>query len=111
MTKLKITEIACDTVGLCRILGNALDNAIEACVRSELEERCVCLMLSNQNDKLLICIENSSLPVDTENLTTSKQNKVVHGIGLQSIRRTVSQMGGNMSCSYNDGYFAMNILI
>ncbi len=111
MTKLKITELNCDTVGLCRILGNALDNAIEACVRSDSIERCVCLMLSNQNERLLICIENTSPPVDTDNLTTTKANKATHGIGLQSIRRTVSQMGGNMSCAYSDGYFTMNILI
>lgn len=111
MTKIKLTEIDCDTVGLCRILGNALDNAIEACNRSECTERCVCLVLTNQNNKLLICIENTSPRVDINNLTTSKQNKAFHGIGLQSIRRTVSQMGGNISCSYNEGYFRINILI
>ncbi len=111
MTKIKLTELNCDTVGLCRILGNALDNAIEACGRLDYTERCICLMLSNQNNRLLICIENSSPPVDTDNLTTTKANKSTHGIGLQSIRRTVSQMGGNMSCAYNDGYFTINILI
>ena len=111
MTKIKLTELNCDTVGLCRILGNALDNAIEACGRLDSTERCICLMLSNQNNRLLICIENSSPPVDTDNLTTTKANKSTHGIGLQSIRRTVSQMGGNMSCAYNDGYFTINILI
>ncbi len=107
MTKLKITEITSDTVGLCRILGNA----IEACARSESTDRCVCIMLCNQNDRLLICIENSSPPVDTDNLATTKANKATHGIGLQSIRRTVSQMGRNMSCSYSEGYFTINILI
>lgn len=111
MTKIKLAQLSCDTVALCRILGNALDNAIEACARVSSGERCVCLMLSSTDDRLLICIENTSPPVDTEALTTTKENKAVHGIGLQSIRRTVSQMGGNISCTYNEGFFTMNILI
>ncbi len=46
------------------------------------------------NNKLIIEIENSSLPVDVNNLITSKENKAAHGIGMQSIRQTVENMNG-----------------
>lgn len=49
---------------------------------------------ANQFDVIIIEIENSSLPVDVNNLITSKENKAAHGIGMQSIRQTVENMNG-----------------
>lgn len=37
ITKIKVNSVNFDTIGICRILGNALDNAVEACERTEAE--------------------------------------------------------------------------
>ena len=110
MTKIKMNEIRFDTVGMCRILGNALDNAIEACERIAIEEKSICLMLNQTDNKLIIEISNTSPVVDVQNLTTSKADKIIHGIGLKSIKQAVSNMNGYISCSYDNGFFYMKIV-
>lgn len=111
MSKIKVNTIEFDTIGICRILGNALDNAIEACERMDSGEKCVCVAMYQLDNKLIIEIENTSLPVDVSNLITSKKNKEAHGIGMQSIRQTVEGMNGYVSCNYNNGYFSIKIIL
>ena len=110
LTKIKVGQISADMVGLCSIMGNAIDNAIEACERFEGDEKHIMVSLAQTDGKLIIDVENTSQPVDVENLTTSKENKIIHGIGLQSIRRTVERMGGYMSLGYSDGCFSVKIV-
>ena len=111
MSKIKVNSIDFDTISICRILGNAIDNAIEACERMEIDEKCVCIAMHQLDNKLIIEIENTSLPVDVNNLITSKKNKEAHGIGMQSIRQTVESMNGYVSCNYENGYFSIKIVL
>lgn len=111
MTKINVGEIRFDTVGMCRILGNALDNAIEACERIDAKEKCICLMMNQSENKLIIEINNTSPAVDINNLTTSKANKIIHGIGLKSIKQAVNSMNGHISYSYENGFFTMKIML
>jgi hypothetical protein len=111
MSKIKVNSIDFDTISICRILGNAIDNAIEACERMEIDEKCVCIAMHQLDNKLIIEIENTSLPVDVNNLITSKKNKEAHGIGMQSIRQTIESMNGYVSCNYENGYFSIKIVL
>ncbi len=111
MTKINVSQINFDTVGMCRILGNALDNAIEACERIDAKEKYICLMMNQSENKLIIEINNTSPTVDINNLTTSKDNKIIHGIGLKSIKQMVKSMNGHMSYSYENGFFIMKIML
>lgn len=94
ITKIKVNSVNFDTIGICRILGNAIDNAVEACERTEADEKYICIAMYQLDNKLIIEIENTSLPVDVNNLITSKKNKSAHGIGMQSIKQTVASMNG-----------------
>ncbi|MBR5514143.1 MAG: sensor histidine kinase [Ruminococcus sp.] len=111
MNKIKVNSIDFETISICRILGNALDNAIEACERMDIDEKCVCITIHQLDNKLIIEIENTSPPVDVNNLITSKKNKEAHGIGMQSIRQTVESMNGYVSCNYENGYFSIKIVL
>lgn len=111
MSKIKVNSIDFETISVCRILGNALDNAIEACERIDIDEKCVCIAMHQLDNKLIIEIENTSPPVDVNNLITSKKNKEAHGIGMQSIRQTVESMNGYVSCNYENGYFSIKIVL
>lgn len=111
LTKIKVGTIDFDTISICRILGNALDNALEACERMDCDEKCVCIAMHQQDNRLVIEIENTSLPVDTNHLITSKQNKEAHGIGMHSIRQTVESINGCVSLGYEDGYFCISIVL
>lgn len=111
LTKINVGEIRFDTVGMCRILGNALDNTIEACERINSEEKCICITLNQLENKLIIEINNTSPAVDIHNLTTSKANKIINGIGLKSIKQAVKSMNGHMSYNYENGFFTLKIML
>lgn len=109
--KINIGQITCDTVGICRILGNALDNAIETCNRTQLEQKCIYVAMNQIDKKLIIEIDNTSLPVDVSNLASSKPDKKIHGIGMQSIKQTVKNMNGDIIYYYENGYFSIQIMV
>lgn len=111
MTKIKVNNIEFDSVKLCRILGNALDNAIEACERMDIDKKSICLVMNQNMNKLIIEINNTSPKVDTNNLSTSKKDISIHGIGLKSIKQTVSETNGTMGYSYRDGFFSLKIML
>lgn len=109
ITKVHIETLYWDTFKLCRILGNALDNAIEACERTNNTDKYVYLNITQTFNNLIIEISNSSPKVDINNLTTSKENKHVHGLGIQSIKQAVKDMNGYLSFNYNDNCFTLKI--
>ena len=111
MTKIKVMNIEFDSVKLCRILGNALDNAIEACELVYSNDKSICLVMNQDRNKMIIEINNPSPNVDVHNLTTTKKNAAIHGIGLKSIKQTVTAMNGTMSCIYENGFFSMKIML
>lgn len=111
ITKIKVNNINFDSVKLCRILGNALDNAIEACERINIAEKSICLVMNQNMNRLIIEINNTSPEVDINNLSTSKKDTAIHGIGLKSIKQTVSEMNGTMSYSYKNGVFSLKIML
>lgn len=111
LTKISVTAITADALSLCRILGNALDNAIEASERVSADDRFVFLTITQAEGKLLIEVVNSSPEVDTANLATTKPDKKQHGIGLHSIEAAAKNMGGFVSCFYDDGMFSLRIVL
>lgn len=110
-TKIKVSQIEFDIVGLCRILGNIMDNAIEACERINSGKRYIFFMMNQTENKLIIEVSNTSPEVDINNLSTSKENKLIHGIGLKSIKQTAHSMNGYVSYSYVDGFFNMKVVL
>ena len=86
--KLQIPEIE---VG--RVLGNLLDNAIEGAGYSEVEAY-VEVILETSEDGFTIEVTNSAVDEKIDFNRTSKENKGIHGIGLQSVRETVKKNGG-----------------
>ncbi len=100
-----------DEMELCRILGNGLDNAIEGCERLGDERKHILLSISEDKDNLLISISNTSDMVDTENLSSTKKKKGMHGIGVNSIKSSVERLKGVAKFSYKDGVFKLNIVV
>lgn len=102
------------------ILGNALDNAMEACRKlkeKEPEAKTFIRLSSFQKDKLLIFkIENSfdgtlkrkrqaGLP------ETDKADKKVHGIGLANIKNTAEKYQGTMDYKIDGRVFILSVMI
>lgn len=108
-----------DTIDLYAILGNAIDNAIEAVRKfKDRDLRTIDVMVYRKDNFLVINIvnpmtgeleytgdEEDALPV------TTKSDKDNHGFGLRSIRYIVKRYDGFTSISTEDACFSLKILI
>ncbi|MDE5697760.1 MAG: GHKL domain-containing protein [Lachnospiraceae bacterium] len=94
---------------LCAILGNLLDNALEAAgqVPSE-QQRFVRLTVRRIHQMLVIKVENSCLntPVQENGiLKTTKDDGGLHGWGLQSAQTAADKYDGTVQTTCADGIF------
>lgn len=104
-----------DTIDLYALLGNAMDNAIEAVEQfTEAQKRQIDVMIYRQQHFLVIHVMNpmageliykDGLPV------TTKKDKDYHGFGLRSMERIIKKYEGFLSVSEEDGCFSLKMLI
>lgn len=106
-----ITSIKADELELCRIIGNGLDNAIEGYQRVDVQNKHICFSISEDREKLMIVISNTSDEVDTTALSSTKKEKGLHGIGISSIKSSVERLDGLVKFDYADGIFKLNIMV
>ena len=78
---------------LCVVLGNMLDNAIEA--SEKVTDRWINVSIGLRKNGLVIVVENSFDGIIKKNIhgniISIKENKEHHGYGLKSIRKTVEK--------------------
>ena len=88
------------TVDLVTIFGNAVDNAIEALKKTEGGDKYLYIKSSNFANNVIIKFENrfdGTVELRGGEPVTSKKDAEMHGIGIKSIRNTVSRYGGTVS--------------
>lgn len=90
------------------ILGNLLDNAIEA--SEKVKQPYIEVKIKTIEEYLVIAISNRC---NSQNqlLETNKLNRIFHGIGLGSVRHTVKLYKGEVSVKQKDDIFFVNIMI
>lgn len=116
-----------DRTDLCALYANALDNAIEACMKLNETQREI--SLKSKTGKGLFCLEINNPAPDPDKkppatgtkkqagslskkisergplLPTSKADKPNHGIGLQSMREIIKKYHGSMEIKTENGVF------
>ncbi len=96
------------------ILGNLIDNAIEACKNVDADKRYIRLQLTYKPDYLVLQIENPTnrAPVLKDGaFRSTKPDLEDHGFGLNNITYLVSRHNGLMKIEADDGVFRVNIAI
>lgn len=94
------------SVDLTAILGNLLDNALEAARTAPACRRFLRLTIRRIHAMLVIKVENGTgSPPPGEDLQTTKADKTMHGWGLKSVRTAAERYDGTLSTSYQDGVF------
>lgn len=97
---------------LCILLGNAFDNALEACLKVPKERRKIRLEMSHVNRALYISLTNPfSDDRLANNLETTKSEPQNHGIGLKSIRYIAEKHSGNVRTEVEHGQFHLIIVL
>lgn len=97
---------------LCMILGNLLDNAIEASVHSE--EKYLRFSMKEKKGFLLIGLENSYLGDIKEkngHFYTKKKHQQTHGIGIENVKKIVAMLDGEMQINYMEGRFQVHVIL
>ena len=104
-----------NTVDLYAILGNAMDNAIEAVEKFEdKEKRQIDVLIYKQQSFLVMNFINpmpEKLVYKEELPVTTKGDKKVHGFGLRSIKYIAKKYDGVVNISEEDGCFSLKILM
>lgn len=94
---------------LCAILGNLLDNALEATKKiPDPRQRIILLTIRRINQMLVIKVENhfTKIPVKEDGyLKTSKAESGLHGWGLKSAQTATEKYDGMLRTSYEGDIF------
>ena len=102
------------------ILGNALDNALEACRRLVEEEResrlFIRLSSFRKGNMLFLEVENSFdgkliRKAQAEFPATSKTDREAHGIGLMNIRNAAEKYHGAVDWSAKEKVFTLSVMM
>lgn len=111
------SELPFEKKDVCALFANALDNAVEACMKLEEKERKIILESKTQKGLFCLRITNPTAPIQDNNLlnsseyqdfpSTSKQDKTKHGLGFKSMHETVTRYHGSLSWKTEAGVFEL----
>lgn len=110
--EVKIPEKLSDTFDVNTVLGNLLENAIEAA--SQTEERSLEISVRYDRGFLQINMKNSC-PNHLQKLdngyATTKKDKRNHGLGLKNVKRIVDKYHGELELREQEGIFFTNVVL
>lgn len=108
---------------ICAVFANALDNALEACMKLEPGQRKIILEGKAQTGLFCLRVKNPVSPPDISMNTdfsvykeslvskvlpkTSKEDKRDHGLGLRSIKEIVTRYRGMLEWKTENGIFEL----
>lgn len=109
------TEINIMDTDMCIILGNLIDNAIEANLGPSQDKKYIKILMQYDNGNIYIEIKNSNYHAIRKNkkgtLVTTKPDKNEHGIGILSVKKALEKYNGVLELSNTDKEFISKILL
>lgn len=104
-------HIQIERYDLCVVLGNMLDNAIEASKKINIaEDRYILIRIQSTDSHLSIHILNHTIQ-GAGQMQTQKSNPEFHGIGLTNIDRICNKYGGNMTIEQKHHVFNNMVIL
>jgi signal transduction histidine kinase len=110
-------DISINPLDLCVVLGNCLENAIEACEKLGYDHKKAIEIVSHIVDSHIIFkIKNNydgQIIKVGEIIHSSKNDYTygIHGIGLNSVKETVAHYKGNLDIKYTQDVFEVDIIM
>ena len=106
-------ELPVPEVEFCAMLGNLLENALNATEKVPEEKRRIDVVSSMLSDTMLgLSVTNpyvGKVRFDRDHLPVSLIPG--HGVGMPSVAATVKRYNGNMDVTAKDGIFSVNIML
>ncbi len=109
-TKLRIpSQLPIKDEDICVIFGNALDNAIEACAKTDRDKYISVNMIYDGRD--LVCrIENSYAGSRPPMQGTTKENSFFHGLGRENIDRSLKKYSAVSDVEITDRAYSLSMI-
>lgn len=112
-------EIQITDVDLCVLMGNLLDNAMEACIRNqdagsfEFDRPFIRVFIGMKGHHLYVCVTNTVFGQVKKvgNRFLSTKNSPSHGFGLTRIDKLCAKYGGYCKRNSEPGAFSTEILL
>lgn len=105
-------ELSVSSIDLCVLLGNLIDNAVEACEKAPEPERFLRLYIGVFKQQLYISVTNATTELvrrlDSQYISGKRGN---HGHGLLRIDRVVKKYGGYINRKNEPGVFVTEIML
>lgn len=107
-----LDQLSISDTDLCIILGNLLDNAMEACAELEPDQRYIRLYLDAIGQQFYLSIQNSAkeiLSFEEQHYISTKRGN--HGLGLKRVAFLVENYEGFLNLQNEPGIFAVEVSI
>ena len=105
-------DLSVETFDMAVILGNLLDNALEAVTQTG--DRWIHIRIKYTKGRLIIVINNSfnglAKKVEDHYITRKKDEKN-HGLGLKSVQKAIQKYDGAMQVSHDEKGFQVKVLM
>lgn len=98
-------------VEMCSVLGNLLDNAIEACEKLPCDKRFLRVYIDKFKGQFYFSVQNSSPSIQRDKGIFRTTKAGTHGFGLFRIDRIAKKYGGYVNRQYEEGVFATELLL
>ncbi|MFG6344934.1 MAG: GHKL domain-containing protein [Lachnospiraceae bacterium] len=99
-------------IDLCVVIGNLIDNAVEACEKVASENQFIRLYIGILQKQLYLSVSNATNEVvrklDEQYISTKRGN---HGHGLKRINKIVDKYGGFINRKNEPGVFVTEIML
>jgi sensor histidine kinase regulating citrate/malate metabolism len=106
-------NLSISEIDLCVIIGNLLDNAIEACLKIEnTDERVIRCYMDIKRDSLYISVTNTNggqILKQNGKYSTTKSEE--HGFGLARVDRVVEKYEGYIKRRNEEGAFTSEVML
>lgn len=100
---------------LCVVLGNALDNAIEANMGNNVKEPYINLKMKYDQNNLVVIMQNSFDGIiekdEHGNVITKKKDHTNHGFGVGSIQRVLKKYNGFMKTEVDRNNYKLTMIM
>lgn len=94
---------------LCALLGNALDNAMEAAQKAE--DKRVTVQCRFDKGLLMLRVENALAGDERPDLSTTKADPLSHGFGLAGMREIAARYHGSLDAHPANGHFELIVCL
>lgn len=94
---------------LCIVIGNLMDNAMEACMELPAEKRLIRLYMEMKGNYLYLALTNTAGGGKKKSFKTTKGSG--HGLGISRIDAIVKKYGGYVTRASEDEAFSTEVLL